>query len=1375
MLDPVQIDAGEIRTHPTQPNYGQWGFLIGNPPDGKVRGKEIDNNGQALIYPTTEMVRGDVGTLEFMFSADQPKADDAVQRVLLDTWPNGGPSRITLSVTGAKITLAMTGENNQTTSIDGTPNWGGDVHSVTILWDAKDLTLLWDRNQLARADKPNVPGREPLGVVLGNNRDLNAPAKMSISGPIRFSSAREVNPAPVATKTDNLTAKDRILRMARGYDRRLYPLLEQLRRQNVHEVDYIYALAYSDINELDLARQKVENITRDANDPLYVQAIFLRSDLLMAQKDSLGAFEQLQVLENWKIVETAISARVKQAMILAEQGNQSGALQIINEIIAKYPDMDETAKAYMTVGQEQFKNGNFQGALSAFTMASKMGSKAAKHFAIGFPLEIKVTDPKLTVRSTDSPLPVTVTSKKTGDKETVFLKPAFSRGVYFGSIPTELGEAKADDGKLQVTGDDTVTILYADPLASGKTEPKSFTLTPSTDAQLVMMAQSALDIYREATGYIKKNILDDNWTLVGVLPKTSSAFFRDPENGNLRKKGYGFDRGFIQFIKPGQSVYLELNDPDLDISANKDTVDIQLATQAGKTQKVTLTETDKHTGIFTATLATTAAGQPQPNMLEVNFNDVLTASYTDDRPTELSTEPPTRTALVQIKTMDGTIACGMDFPDPQDKDSKVFVHAYRVNNGANLVAVVTDRDLDTTDAPDKVNVKIKAESGADSTLTLTETGNHTGVFTGKFSVVTTAPAAADPDMPALVSKPGDVITADYNDTENPSSAAKDVLYTFKMNKPENATFAFQRQVVKYPKVDKNVKIGDLQPLSVNWEDTQVLEPGNMYRINLLDPDLVPTTTGEMWTKMTLKSQNGSTVDVPLRNTIDEKTMVTTFSGQFYIRLGDAGSPPRAYLSQTGSVIQMNEDQDTGDNMTAWSFPSLNVQGKDKVQATYLEPLTDDGKRNVLRTQDMRVGADAEMAVLNLKGNPLELLKPGMPFVVQVTDASGDLTPKRDALKATLTSSGGDKMDVDLMETDNHSGVFEATVKTAFGASAVKNVSLQVPFEGKVTITYHDDNTVAGTPADVTTELTTRPMAEAEGVLLTKIFDDPKFEQETLVRLGESLYAVGAAELVKANLPKDVPHTNDTLLESARLLQQVIDRFPNSEFVVECLYLTGKIRREQQDFDAAAKLFNRVVEEYPDSDFVPQALYQLVLLYYDQNDIEKATDSAMYLIYGFPKNSLVADAFLHIAEFYYNKATKVDKEKELKVRDYLTSAFIYKRVIDRFPDNPRIELILYRMATAYYRAGLSEDQRGTSLNTAIRYYLDFAENHKDHELADDALYWAATAYMKQGNVRRAYTLLIKQLITYPTGDMKAYAQRLRDQIKEKNPQIEAEQF
>ena len=95
-----------------------------------------------------------------------------------------------------------------------------------------------------------------------------------------------------------------------------------------------------------------------------------------------------------------------------------------------------------------------------------------------------------------------------------------------------------------------------------------------------------------------------------------------------------------------------------------------------------------------------------------------------------------------------------------------------------------------------------------------------------------------------------------------------------------------------------------------------------------------------------------------------------------------------------------------------------------------------------------------------------------------------------------------------------------------------------------------------------------------------------------------------------------------------------------------------------------------------------------------------------------------------------------------------------------------------MATAYYRAGIAGDN--TSLNSAVKYYIEFANQYKDNELADDSLYWAASACMKQHDAKRAYTILTKSLIAYPSGDMRAYAARMRDKIKQDNPGIEADE-
>jgi uncharacterized protein (DUF1501 family) len=71
-----------------------------------------------------------------------------------------------------------------------------------------------------------------------------------------------------------------------------------------------------------------------------------------------------------------------------------------------------------------------------------------------------------------------------------------------------------------------------------------------------------------------------------------------------------------------------------------------------------------------------------------------------------------------------------------------------------------------------------------------------------------------------------------------------------------------------------------------------------------------------------------------------------------------------------------------------------------------------------------------------------------------------------------------------------------------------------------------------------TGLATKSLDDAKGELLTKVYDDPKFEVETLVRLGESFYAVGAAEIMKSQPAKDKPVTNEKLQQARWIFQRI---------------------------------------------------------------------------------------------------------------------------------------------------------------------------------------------------------------------------------------------
>lgn len=1371
-MDRLKLENAAVRTLPHLPQVGAFSLVIGNPSSGNGGfGVQITAANQAVICPAVGLLGTRTGTIELSVTTVQPSDPAQAQpRVLLDSWPLNGPSRFLLTLQGNKLIFAFTNGSNQTSTLESIVVWSKDsVHTVTIVWDDVDLSLLVDRKVVAKAEKVVMPAQEPLGIVVGNSRDYKSPANLVVSN-VRLGNAREPEmPVNAWRQQDVIPNEELSLRMAQGYDRRMYPLLELLRKQGIIEVPFALAQAYSDIGDTARAMQAVTPLSNDEKSPLFTQAIFLRADLYRDALDFNSAYEQLQRLTTPdRPIGTRIRAQVKQAEILYQQGNKADALQLISDLIAGNVNQKEIDDAFILIGMDKFQQGDYQAAFMSFNNVGLAKAPPRQSVPIGESFEVRVADADLNVRIADIGLPV-IAIADSGDRKEVILKPAFSRGVYLGSIETVLGAPDPKDPLLHVRGNDKITIKYIDRLSGNDINvERVYAVNLATNAKLIAMAQSGVDVYQEVLDYQKKNILDDNWEIVGTLPKTAGAFFRNADDGTLRRKGYRFDSRQFSNIKAGQSVFAQLTDPDSDISDAPDTVQVEAATQGGQKKIAELVETGAHTGIFTGIVATTSAGEAKPGALEVGKNDAVIVRYQDPTPAA-GTSDAVRLVRIAIKTADGAITCNRQIADPtdDDKDRKVLVTAYRVSNEGSLLVTVDDRDLDVSDAADIVKVKMVTPDGTEQVVTLKETGAHTAIFASPVKFTTNKAAAGDNIVTANA---GEQITAVYQDEENSSAKPTAREFSFRLNNAENATMTLARQIIETVAPPPGASLTTATPPKITWEETSVLVPGFVYRVTVVDGDVIPTRAGTFTSKVVLKASNGAMTEVPLNGSVDAKLMAATFTGQVYVRLGDTTMPVRAYFSQTGdesmTLLDIKDDEDVGSqNVRLWSFPALNVQGNSTAQAIYTEPLRGDGQKNQPLTMNLRVAADAEYALLNLKGNPLDSVKPGMPFELHVDDANGDLTTQRDTLKVVITTGAKDRLDFTLTETDIHSGIFSGIVQTVYGDAPLAdhgadNSTIAVPFNDKILMMYADTVTIAGPAAERVAELPTRPMSEAIGSLMTKVFDEPKFEVETLVRLGESLYAVGAAELKTQKLPANKPRTNDSLQKSARLLQQVIDRFPTSEFMVESMFLTAKVRQEEHKYPEAEKLYTRVIDEYPDSDFVPPALKQLVMLYYEQGNIDRATESAMRLVYGFPKNSLVADAVLKIAEYYYNN------------KEYMTSAFIYRRLLERFPDIAIADRVSYQMAISYYRAGLAGEPTGYT--NAIRFFLEFTEKYKDHELADDALYWAATCYYKQKNIRRAFTLFTKQVITYPDGDMKKFANKKRDEIKAENPMITVEE-
>jgi TolA-binding protein len=1365
--DQLQLQGtGDIRTLPKYPRVGNFTLLLGKPVSSGLVGIDIAAKGQAILVPSAGLVSAATGGIGFTVSLLAPTTADPIQRTLLDSWCSTGQGRIMVWISGQNLNLRLTddrgGQKNGTTPI----NWGvGQNLNINVMWDINNISLSINNQNKISIDKPGLPSRELMAVVLGNDISYQTPVNASYTD-VLLSTSRELK-KPSTIDDSTIPNEELTLRMAQGYQKRVYPVLEALRKNKLPEVELGYALAYRDIGDYDRAIQMITPITNNLNHPYQTNAAFLQADMLTDKRDFPSAYELMQNLVGNPNKNISVRAQIKQASIMFTQGNSAEANKVISDIISQNPDLAAIDEAYLLIGMKKFKDKNYGQAILAFQSIGIANTPPRQNVAIGTPLQLKVADADLNSNLSNDAVKVEITTNN-GDKETAILKPAFSRGVYMGTIDTALGDVKIGDGILQVLGDSKIFVTYVDRLSAGGADtPRSIAIELATDAKLNIMAQSGVDVFKEGQGYVQKNILSDNWQIIGNLPETATAFFRLPEDGTLRIKPFTFDKSFMRSIKPGQGVYVELIEPDSDISNEADTMSIDAFASSNSKVIVSLklTETGPHTGIFGGVIKTTPKGTPVEGQLEVDINDRVNIRYKDLHPSA-NTKNLQLDASVDIRTALAVVTLGQEFIQKvEDIDRRVFIRAPRVPINSIVTILLDDRDRDISDVIDSEKVKVTADSGATLDITLQETGTHTGTFKGTFKI------SADGLAGSLKTLPGETVTVTYSDTENPTNTVKIVTGVLKALKNSDAVIKIERQVIDKPKVIPGKSLKN-QPLpKPYWVPATSIVPNNFYRITVTDEDIVPTSTGELYVPATLKAENGAIVSAPLRYSIEQKTDNAYFIDEVYIRLGSADSNPKAYFSASGTIMDVKEDEGTSYAMQV--VPALNTFGNNatrngKVEISYTDLVAADGKKNVKRTLSLPLGDDAEVKIMSSKSNDIEELKPGMSFLLQIADTTGDISNKRDSIKTDISTSAGVKTQYTLTETESHSGIFQVDINSGSVKPDIEDIKspvLVIPFGGKVTISYNNDTPIDGKPVLRFAELVTSPLSETDGRLSTKVYDDPKFEVETIVRLGESLYAVGAAELAAQAKDKNKKFTNIKLQESKRLLLQVIDRFPSSEYVIESLYLTGKILREEQKFEEASKLFAQIVKDYPDSDFVPKALYQLVLLGTDQKDIDKASESAMQLIYGYPANSQVSDAFMLIADYYYTS------------KQYVTAAGIYKRIIERFPENPKVDLILYRVALCYYRAGSLDSTKpnAAAYGNAIKTFLEFADKYENSELADDSLYWAANAYNKLRDTRKAYTLLTKLLIAYPTSDKKGDAQSLRDKMKEDNPNLEADLF
>jgi TolA-binding protein len=347
------------------------------------------------------------------------------------------------------------------------------------------------------------------------------------------------------------------------------------------------------------------------------RAQFRMADAYVASKQEDEAIKLLHTVVNEESSEWSPQALKQIGDIYAAQQKYADAFRVYRQIIAEYPNNPMVDHAYYAIGVTHFHLGHYeQAARELDKVGTVYAATVAKlqRVSPGDPLYIRLTEPNM-VAAGDTKIPVTL-STLSGDEEPLQLIPEVEGGDHFaGVINTMLGAAKAGDGILQLHGNDIVTLSYRSRYIGDGGEEREVPMPVASNGRVLI---------------------------------------RDSQDNEV--KG----------VVISDTMMVEVNDADRDITDGPDTVKVTLTTRKKDSETLTLMETGDHTGVF-QTKVPLERGDPKPDSGKVETNaglaegsvtqldDLITINYSDEQHLSASEEGP-RTAKQSVNIFEATNA-----------------------------------------------------------------------------------------------------------------------------------------------------------------------------------------------------------------------------------------------------------------------------------------------------------------------------------------------------------------------------------------------------------------------------------------------------------------------------------------------------------------------------------------------------------------------------------------------------------------------------------------------------------------------------------------------------------------------------------------------
>ncbi|MCC7419609.1 MAG: tetratricopeptide repeat protein [Planctomycetaceae bacterium] len=336
----------------------------------------------------------------------------------------------------------------------------------------------------------------------------------------------------------------------------------------------------------DLARTEFMTvINQHPNTPQAIEAEFGIGETFMAQKVYDQAQTVFDKLAQSRESEVIVRAEFLRGVLAHRRGDRDEARDIFRAVLDKVPNIELANQALYNLSEVYGAEERYIDQLNLLRTVGRLGRASKRFHAPGTALSIVVQDSDLGISRGHNRIPVRVTTEPGGDSEMIYLTSGGAgKGLFRADVETRLGEVTPNDHVLQITGKDVIKCDYPDEF---KAEFKS---VPLSDVEIKIASDGKFEI-------ASSKIVDKQ------EESFSDQLRREQLDDPDRDRRVGVGRPADQ-VKPGNIVYLRVQDGDRDMTSEADKITVKLAADSGDQVQVTLLETGAHSGIFEGTIKT---------------------------------------------------------------------------------------------------------------------------------------------------------------------------------------------------------------------------------------------------------------------------------------------------------------------------------------------------------------------------------------------------------------------------------------------------------------------------------------------------------------------------------------------------------------------------------------------------------------------------------------------------------------------------------------------------------------------------------------------------------------------------------------------------